>query len=111
MWISYPNPPPIAPMSFYEEAVDFCRRYDILLCSDLPYADVCFDGYVAALRGGAWFKGCDPGVQLAQQEPSYGRLRTGMAVGNAVAVKALLQTKSNIDSGIFRPIEDAAPLP
>ena len=34
--------------------------------------------------------------------------RTGMAVGNAVAVKALLQTKSNIDSGIFRPIQDAA---
>jgi LL-diaminopimelate aminotransferase len=34
--------------------------------------------------------------------------RVGMAVGNAVAVKALLQVKSNIDSGIFRPVQDAA---
>jgi LL-diaminopimelate aminotransferase len=31
-----------------------------------------------------------------------------MAVGNAVAVEALARTKTNIDSGIFRPIQDAA---
>ena len=34
--------------------------------------------------------------------------RVGMAVGNAVAVEALARTKTNIDSGIFRPIQDAA---
>ncbi len=111
MWISYPNNPTgaIAPMSFYEEAVDFCRRYDILLCSDLPYADVCFDGYVApsvlAVPGSK-----DVTLEFNSLSKSHHMAgwRTGMAVGNAVAVKALLQTKSNIDSGIFRPIQDAA---
>lgn len=111
MWVCYPNNPTgaVAPLSFYEEAVDFCRHYDILLCSDLPYADVCFDGYQApsALQV--------PGAKevtlefnsLSKSHHMAG-WRVGMAVGNAVAVKALLQTKSNIDSGIFRPIQDAA---
>jgi LL-diaminopimelate aminotransferase len=36
--------------------------------------------------------------------------RVGMAVGNAMAVEALARTKTNIDSGIFRPIQDAAVL-
>ena len=49
LWVSYPNNPTgaAAPFVIYEEAVDFCRRNEILLCSDLPYADVCFDGYQA----------------------------------------------------------------
>jgi LL-diaminopimelate aminotransferase len=36
--------------------------------------------------------------------------RVGMAVGNATAIEALARTKTNIDSGIFRPIQDAAVL-
>ncbi|MEZ4767051.1 MAG: aminotransferase class I/II-fold pyridoxal phosphate-dependent enzyme [Caldilineales bacterium] len=111
MWISYPNNPTgaAAPFSFYEEAVDFCRRNEILLCSDLPYADVCFDGYEAPSVLSV------PGAKdvtlefnsLSKSHHMAGWL-VGMAVGNAVAVRALLQTKSNIDSGIFRPLQDAA---
>lgn len=111
MWVCYPNNPTgaVAPLSFYEEAVDFCRRYDILLCSDLPYADVCFDGYRApsALQvPGA--KDVTLEFNSLSKSHHMAGWRVGMAVGNAVAVKALLQTKSNIDSGIFRPIQDAA---
>lgn len=111
MWVCYPNNPTgaVAPLSFYEEAVDFCRRYDILLCSDLPYADVCFDGYKApsALQvPGA--KDVTLEFNSLSKSHHMAGWRVGMAVGNAVAVKALLQTKSNIDSGIFRPIQDAA---
>lgn len=111
MWISYPNNPTgaVAPMSFYQEVVDFCRRNDILLCSDLPYADVGFDGYQApsllqvpgALDTTMEFNSLSKSHHMAGW-------RVGMAVGNAVAVKALLQIKSNVDSGIFRPMQDAA---
>ena len=111
MWISYPNNPTgaVAPMSFYEEVVDFCRRNDILLCSDLPYADVGFDGYQAPSLlqvPGAM----DTAMEFNSLSKSHHMAgwRVGMAVGNAVAVKALLQVKSNVDSGIFRPIQDAA---
>lgn len=110
MWISYPNNPTgaVAPFSFYQEAVDFCRKHQILLCSDLPYADVCFDGYVApsvlAVEGAK-----DVVLEFNSLSKSHHMAgwRIGMAVGNRVAVKALLQTKSNIDSGIFRAIQDA----
>ncbi|MCA9870403.1 MAG: aminotransferase class I/II-fold pyridoxal phosphate-dependent enzyme, partial [Anaerolineae bacterium] len=111
MWVSYPNNPTgaVAPFSFYEEAVAFCRRNEILLCSDLPYADVCFEGYDApsalSVPGAK-----DVTLEFNSLSKSHHMAgwRVGMAVGNSVAVKALLQTKSNIDSGIFRPLQDAA---
>ncbi len=111
MWICFPNNPigSVAPMSFYAEAVAFCREHDILLCSDLPYADVCFEGYrapsVLEVPGAK-----DVVLEFNSLSKSHHMAgwRVGMAVGNAVAVKALLQIKSNVDSGIFRPVQDAA---
>ncbi len=111
LWISYPNNPTgaIAPFSFYRDVVEFCRRHDILLCSDLPYADVTFDGYeapsVLAVPGAK-----EVALEFNSLSKSHHMAgwRVGMAVGNAVAVKALLQVKSNVDSGIFRPVQDAA---
>lgn len=73
-----------------------------MLCSDLPYADVTFDGYeapsVLAVPGAK-----DVTLEFNSLSKSHHMAgwRVGMAVGNAVAVKALLQVKSNIDSGIF----------
>ncbi len=111
LWVSYPNNPTgaIAPFSFYEEAVAFCRRYDILLCSDLPYADVTFDGYEApSVLAVPDAKEVTLEFNSLSKSHHLAGWRVGMAVGNAVAVKALLQIKSNVDSGIFRPIQDAA---
>jgi len=111
MWLNYPNNPTgaIAPMSFLEEAVAFCRRHDILLCHDVPYADVGYDGYRApsllAVPGAK-----DIAIEFNSLSKSHNLAgwRVGMAVGNATAVKALLQVKSNIDSGIFLAIQEAA---
>lgn len=111
LWVSYPNNPTgaVAPFGFYRDAVAFCRRHDILLCSDLPYADVGFDGYrapsVLAVPGA---KEVTLEFNSLSKSHHMAGWRVGMAVGSAVAVKALLQIKSNIDSGIFRPIQDAA---
>lgn len=111
MWLNYPNNPTgaVAPREFFEEAVAFCRRYEILLCHDAPYADVCFDGYRAPslleVRGAK-----DIAVEFNSLSKSHNMAgwRVGMAVGNATAIASLLQTKSNIDSGIFLAIQDAA---
>jgi LL-diaminopimelate aminotransferase len=111
MWISYPNNPTgaVAPFNFYKETVAFCRRYDILLCSDLPYADVTFDGYQApSVLAVPNAKDVTLEFNSLSKSHHMAGWRVGMAVGNAVAVKALLQIKSNIDSGIFRPVQDAA---
>ncbi len=111
MWISYPNNPTgaIAPTEFFEKAVEFARKHDIMLCHDVPYADVTFDGYKApSLLQVPGSK--EVAVEFNSLSKSYNMAgwRVGMIVGNSQGVQALLQVKSNIDSGIFLPIQDAA---
>lgn len=111
MWLNYPNNPTgaTADLGFFTRAVDFARRHDLLLCHDAPYADVTYDGYRApsALQV--------PGAREVTVEfNSLSKLsnmagwRIGMAVGNAEALRALARVKSNVDSGMFRPLQEAA---
>jgi LL-diaminopimelate aminotransferase len=111
MWLNYPNNPTgaVAPMAFLEEAVAFCRRYDILLCHDAPYADVGYDGYRApsllAVPGAR-----EIAVEFNSLSKSHNMAgwRIGMAVGNKTAVSALAQIKTNVDSGMFLATQEAA---
>jgi LL-diaminopimelate aminotransferase len=111
LWLNYPNNPTgaIAPLSFFQSAVDFARRHGLLICHDAPYADVTFDGYVAPSilqAEGAM----DVALEFNSLSKSHNMAgwRVGMAVGNTQAVGALALVKTNLDSGIFRPIQDAA---
>jgi LL-diaminopimelate aminotransferase len=109
-WVNYPNNPTgaTAEIDFYQTAVDYCRRNDILLASDNPYVDVVFDGY----RAGSALqveRANECTVELMSFSKTYnmGGWRLGAAVGNADALKRLLQIKSNVDSGHFLPVYDA----
>ncbi len=111
LWVNYPNNPTgaIADLAFYEKAVQFCRQHNLLLCSDNPYCDIVFEGYKApsALQApGA--KECT--VEFVSMSKTYNMAgwRLGAAVGNREALDNLLIVKSNIDSGHFKPIYDAA---
>jgi LL-diaminopimelate aminotransferase len=89
--------------------VKFCQRHEILLCHDAPYADVCFDGYRApSLLSVPGAK--DVAVEFNSLSKSHNMAgwRIGMAVGNSQAIRALLQVKSNVDSGMFLPVQEAA---
>ncbi len=111
MWLNYPNNPTGvgAPMAFLERAVAFAREHDIVICYDNPYCDVTFDGYVAPsilqVPGAK-----DVVVEFNSLSKTYNLAgwRVGMAVGNAQAIDALTTIKTNVDSGIFRPVQDAA---
>jgi len=111
MWLNYPNNPTgaIADVAFFERVVAFARRYDILVCHDAPYCDVGYDGYKApsflAAPGAK-----EVGVEFNSLSKSHNMAgwRVGMIVGRQDVVQSLLKIKSNIDSGIFRPIQDAA---
>jgi LL-diaminopimelate aminotransferase len=111
LWLNYPNNPTgaIASLEFFERVVDFARRNELLVCHDNPYCDVTFDGYTAPSLlqvPGAM----DVALEFNSLSKTYNMAgwRIGMAVGNATAVEALARTKTNIDSGVFRPIQDAA---
>ena len=111
MWLNYPNNPTgaTADLEFFAQAVDFARRYGLLLCHDAPYCDVTYDGCVApsllqvpgALEVAVEFNSLSKTFNMAGW-------RVGMAVGNADALASLAQIKSNVDSGLFRPLQEAA---
>jgi LL-diaminopimelate aminotransferase len=111
LWLNYPNNPTgaIASLNFFERAVNFARRHNLLICHDAPYADVTYDGYVAPsmlqVEGAK-----DVVLEFNSLSKSHNMAgwRVGMAMGHAQATKALALVKTHLDSGIFRPIQDAA---
>lgn len=111
LWLNYPNNPTggTATVEFFAEAVDFCRQFDILLCHDAPYADVTFDGHTAPsvlqVPGAK-----EVAVEFNSLSKTYSMAgwRVGMAVGNAAAVNALATVKTQIDSGLPKPVQAMA---
>lgn len=111
LWLNYPNNPTggTATVEFFAEAIDFCRQFDILLCHDAPYADVTFDGHVAPsvlqVPGAK-----DVAVEFNSLSKTYSLAgwRLGMAVGQQTAIEALAKVKTQIDSGIAKPVQDMA---
>jgi LL-diaminopimelate aminotransferase len=111
LWLNYPNNPTgaSAPLEFLEKAVRFAKKHDVLICYDNPYCDLTFDGYAApSILEVSGAK--DVAVEFNSLSKTYNMAgwRIGMVVGNERAIAALTTIKSNIDSGIFRPIQDAA---
>lgn len=110
MWLNYPNNPTgaVAPLSFFEEAVEFARRYDILIAHDAPYTDVCFDGFRAPslleVPGAR-----EVAVEFNSLSKTYNMAgwRVGMAVGNSQAIGYLSTYKSQMDSSHFLPVLEA----
>jgi LL-diaminopimelate aminotransferase len=110
IWLSYPNNPTtaVAPLDFWQRAVDFCKKYDIVLASDNPYSEISFDGYktTSALQA----KGAkDVTVEFNSLSKPYNMTgwRIGMAVGNKDLIAAIDQVKENTDSGIFNAVQYA----
>jgi LL-diaminopimelate aminotransferase len=111
MWLNYPNNPTgaIAPLSFFEEAVQFAKEFDIVIAHDAPYVDVCFESYVAPsilqVKGAK-----EVTVEFNSLSKTYNMAgwRIGIAVGNADIIKLLRTYKSQFDSSNFKPIMAAA---
>lgn len=111
MIVSYPNNPTcaLAPDSFYEELIAFAKKYDIIVIHDNAYSELVYDGVTCGsfLR----FPGAmDVGVEFNSLSKTYGLAgaRVGFCVGNPAVVGNLRTLKSNLDFGIFLPIQKAA---
>jgi LL-diaminopimelate aminotransferase len=107
MWINYPNNPTgaIATMNFFEEVVLFARKHHILIAHDAPYADVCFDGYIApSIMQVPGAK--EVAVEFNSLSKTYNMAgwRLGMAVGNKDVIDYLFNYKSQVDSSGFTPV-------
>jgi LL-diaminopimelate aminotransferase len=111
LWINYPNNPTgaVAPADFFEEAIDFASGHDLVLAHDNAYSEITYDGYVAPsllqFDGGK-----EVGLEFHSLSKTFNMTgwRVGFACGNREVIEALGTIKTNIDSGIFNPVQLAA---
>ncbi len=111
MFLNYPNNPTsaTASMKFFDEVVDFANENDILVIHDNPYSEMIYDSYKAPSflsAGGAK----DVGIEMHSLSKTYNMTgwRIGFAVGNKDIVAGLGKVKTNVDSGAFEAIQEAA---
>jgi LL-diaminopimelate aminotransferase len=111
MFINYPNNPTggVVEGDFFERVVHFARRNDIIVVHDNAYSEITYDGYRAPSfleTPGAM----DVGVEIFSLSKTYNMTgwRAGAVVGNTDVVSAYWQLKTNIDSGMFEALQEAA---
>ncbi|MCE5324808.1 MAG: LL-diaminopimelate aminotransferase [Planctomycetaceae bacterium] len=111
LWINYPNNPTtaVADLAFFQRAVDFGRKHNILIAHDSAYSENTYDGYrspsIMQVPGAT-----EVAVEFFSLSKAFCMTgwRAGCMVGNASAVKALSTVKDNIDNGVLRAIQFSA---
>lgn len=110
--VSYPNNPTTAtaPPSFYKKLIAFAKKYDIIVLHDNAYSELLFEG---TEQGGSFlsYPGAkEVGVEFNSLSKTYGLAgaRIGFCIGNPEVVSNLTKLKSNMDYGMFLPLQKAA---
>ena len=109
--IGYPSNPTahVADLAFYERLVAFAREHELIVISDLAYAEIYFGDEptpsILQVEGAK-----DVAVEFTSLSKTYSMAgwRIGFAVGNARLIDALGRVKSYLDYGAFTPIQAAA---
>lgn len=111
MVISYPLNPvgATATPEFYDELVAFAKKYNIIIIHDNAYSDIVYDGNI----GGSFLahEGAkDVGVEFYSLSKSFNitGARVSFVIGNSEIIKHFKMLRSQIDYGIFLPIQHAA---
>jgi LL-diaminopimelate aminotransferase len=111
LWLNYPSNPTAASASldFFAEAVAFAREHNLLLCHDAAYAQVTYDGYRApSLLEVPGAKEVSVEFNTLSKSHNMAGWRVAAIIGNAAVIKAMYTLKTNVDSGYFRPVMEAA---
>lgn len=109
MWVNYPHMPTGAPasQSLFEQLVAFGLKHNILICNDNPYSFILNDNPQSILS-------VDGAKEIALELNSLSKShnmsgwRMGMVAGDSDYIATILRFKSNMDSGMFKPVQRAA---
>ncbi|XSG82505.1 MAG: LL-diaminopimelate aminotransferase [Methyloligella sp. ZOD6] len=109
--LNYPSNPTalVADLDFYKEVVAYAKKHDLIVLSDLAYAEIYFDDNpppsILEVEGAI-----DIAVEFTSLSKTYAMpgWRMGFAVGNERLIQALTRVKSYLDYGAFTPIQVAA---
>lgn len=106
MWINYPHMPSgsIASISYLKKLVDFAASNNILLVNDNPYSFILNKKPISIMNVEGAMEYC---IELNSLSKSFNMAgwRIGFAVGNKEYISNILKVKSNIDSGMFLPLQ------
>lgn len=109
MWLNYPNMPTGAPAdrAVMERVIAFGKKHNIVICNDNPYSFILNPepSSILSVEGAK-----DIAIELNSLSKSHNMAgwRIGMAASNKDFISYVLRVKSNMDSGMFRPLQEAA---
>ena len=109
MWINYPNMPTgaNANIEFFKEVIAFGKKHNIVIVNDNPYSFILNDTpmSIMSIEGAS-----DIAIELNSLSKSHNMAgwRVGMAISNTQFIQYILRVKSNMDSGMFKPLQMAA---
>lgn len=109
MWINYPHMPTgaKAQMSFFKDVITFGKSHNILICHDNPYTFILNDEPISLLQ----VEGArEVALELTSLSKNYNMAgwRVGAVAGQSDYLDSILKFKSNMDSGMFRAVQEAA---
>ncbi len=109
MWVNYPNMPTGANSTpeLLEKLVDFGKKHNIVICNDNPYSFILNDEKLSILSVHGAKEIC---IELNSMSKSHNMAgwRVAMLASNPQFIQWVLKVKSNVDSGMFRPLMVAA---
>lgn len=109
MWVNYPNMPTGAPatMELFDKLVAFGKKHHIVICNDNPYSFILNENRLSLLAAEGAKEIC---IELNSMSKSHNMSgwRMGLVASNPQFIEWILRVKSNIDSGMFRPMMVAA---
>lgn len=109
MWVNYPHMPTggKADISFFECLIAFAKKHEILVVNDNPYSFILNDNPMSILS----IEGAkEVALELNSLSKSHNMAgwRMGVLTGNSEYIQTILRFKSNMDSGMFKPMQLAA---
>jgi len=110
--VCYPSNPTahVADLDFYRDLVQFAKKHELIILSDLAYAEVYFEEAARPVSVLQVPGAMDVTVEFTSLSKTYSMAgwRMGFAVGNDRLLNALARVKSYLDYGAFTPIQVAA---
>ncbi len=109
MWVNYPNMPTgqSADADFFEELIDFGNRHNILIVNDNPYSFILND-HPQSILATPGAQTCAIELNSLSKSHNMAGWRIGVVSGAKQFIQYILRVKSNMDSGMFKPLQLAA---
>lgn len=110
LFVNYPNNPTsvTGPEMFFKEIIRIATKYSIIVCHDASYTEIYYDKRPLSFMQIPGAK--EVGIEFHSLSKTYNMTgwRIGFAVGNRKVLEGLGKIKTNLDSGVFKAIQEAA---